>query len=234
MDTIHLYTLQMQSRLLEALDMTNERKQQTNNQQNGSLDFSDLLNACLATDSGIASAAGLAYSKAESAVPAVTDTSGTSSASIAGSMQISDTGIRFIANHEGYSATAYRGADSQNQTIGYGHVLTQGETYSSLTQPQAYALLKSDLSPYETSVNKEFSGTYLTQNQFNALVSFSYNLGTHIWSKVPQLTNDIKNGASADVLKADFERVSYCNGRQLKGLVNRRLDEFKMFEGNAN
>ncbi|MFT9077544.1 lysozyme [Ethanoligenens sp.] len=228
MSNVNLYTLQMQSRLFAALDVSMTTKKRDSNQgtvQAGALDFSSLLNACLAS-SGTSTVP--LVSASSSAVGAAASTS--AAPSNAGNMQISANGVQFIANHEGYAANAYRGADTQNQTIGYGHVLMPGESYANLTQPQALSLLKSDLSTYENAVNHTFAGTKLTQNQFDALVSFSYNLGANIWSKAPQLTSDIKNGASPDVLRADFERISYCNGRQLQGLVTRRLDEFHLFE----
>lgn len=188
--------------------------------EDGTVSFSDLLRACLAS-SGVSGV----FTSAPQAVSADT--------SAAGGMQVSDAGVRFIAEHEGYASTAYRGADVQNQTIGYGHVIEPGESFTSLTQPQALSLLKNDLKSCEESVNREFAGTPLTQNQFDALVSYSYNLGTNIWSKTPTLTNDIKSGASPEVLKADFARASNCNGQRLQGLVNRRLDEYELFSGGS-
>lgn len=137
--------------------------------------------------------------------------------------------LRFIEAHEGYSATAYRGADIQNQTIGYGHVIMPGESFTKLTQPQAEQLLKNDLSSSIASVKKEFAGVNLSQNQFDALVSFAYNLGDNIWSHAPTLVNDIKSGASPDVLKNDFTAFDHCNGQELKGLYNRRVDEWRLF-----
>lgn len=164
-----------------------------------------------------------------------TETDGTVSGSVETASDSSETGgasenaVAFIAEHEGFSAAAYRGADYQNQTIGYGHVIEPGESFQSLTQPQAMDLLKSDLTPYVESVNKEFSDTNLTQNQKDALVSFSYNLGANIWSETPQLVSDIKSGATADTLKEDFLRCDNCNGAELTGLRNRRLDEYNLF-----
>jgi lysozyme len=149
----------------------------------------------------------------------------------AGAMQTSGSAVAFIAQHEGFMPTAYRGIDYQNQTIGYGHVIQPGESFDTLTPQQGQQLLKKDLTQFENSVNKEFSGTNLSQNQFDALVSFSYNTGANVWSKVPKLTGDIKSGASADVLKADFSACSNCNGQYVQGLNNRRMDEWQMFTG---
>ena len=155
------------------------------------------------------------------------------SGSDASGMQPSDTLLRFLMNAEGFSATAYRGADAQNLTIGYGHVLQAGENYTALTQTQAVSLLQSDLSKYVSSVKREFAGTDLTQGQFDALVSFSYNLGANIWSKTPKLVADVKAGAGAETIREDFTRCSNCNGRFLRGLYNRRVAEWQMYEGSA-
>lgn len=148
---------------------------------------------------------------------------------VAGDRQASAQLVNFVAAHEGYSATAYRGADVQNQTIGYGHVVQAGESTAPLSRAQALTLLKSDLKSSVASVNREFAGVDLTQSQFDALVSFSYNLGDHIWSRATQLTSDIKSGASADTLRSDFIRFNHCNGQELTGLTTRRVDEWDMF-----
>lgn len=147
----------------------------------------------------------------------------------AGEMKVSDEMVKFIEEHEGFSATAYNGVDSWNSTIGYGHVITGGENIDMLTRSSAEELLREDLKSCEASVRREFKGTKLTQNQFDALVSFAYNLGANIWSRTPKLVSDIKSGASADVIKADFENCAKCNGRVVQGLVNRRLDEWNVF-----
>lgn len=154
-----------------------------------------------------------------------------SSAKTAGGMQVSDSMVKFIENQEGFSSTPYRGVDSWNETTGYGHVISAGETYGStaLTQTQAEQLLKSDLQTSVDSVNKEFKDTKLTQNQFDSLVSFAYNLGPNIWSKTPNLVNDVKLGASADVLKEDFLNCAHSGGKIVQGLVNRRLDEWQVY-----
>lgn len=148
---------------------------------------------------------------------------------VASGSQVSDELVNFIAEHEGFSATPYRGVDSQNRTIGYGHVIEPGENYTSLTQKQALDLLKKDLSGCVDSVNKEFGGYGLSQNQLDSLISFAYNLGENIWRKTPQLTSDIKAGASDEVLKADFLRINHVGNVEVKGLTNRRMDEWKLF-----
>ena len=144
--------------------------------------------------------------------------------------------IGFIERHEGFAPTGMRGIDSQNVTIGYGHVDYTGEyTGKTITAQQADALLKSDLPAYEASVNKEFADTKLTQYQHDALVDFAFGLGQYIWPKVPRLVNDIKSGASKTVLYDDFIACDFCNGAESKGLYNRRYDDWRLFVyGNYN
>lgn len=146
-----------------------------------------------------------------------------------GGQGASDALVNFIAEHEGYSSTPYRGTDYWNETVGYGHVVKPGENIGYLSRQDALKLLESDIQPCVESVKKEFSGVNLTQPQFDALVSFSYQLGTNIWAQVPHLVNDIRSGASADTLKQDFASCDHCGGEEVQGLLNRRMDEWKMF-----
>lgn len=142
--------------------------------------------------------------------------------------QASDNLITFLENYEGYSEKPYRGVDSQNLTIGFGHVIQPGENYTDLSREQATQLFINDLSRYIDSVDKEFAGVPLTQNQHDALVSLCYNLGANIWSKI-SLDDDIKNGAPLSVIEADFEKLDHVNGKEVAGLLKRRKAEFQMF-----
>lgn len=143
-------------------------------------------------------------------------------------MGVSDSLIQFLEKHEGYAPTPERGLDSQNLTVGYGHVVQPGEVFTYLTPQQAEDLLKSDLPEYINSVQREFAGMTLKQNQFDALVSLCYNLGPNIWSRI-NLTNAIKSNATPDVLQQDFESLDYVNGSEAQGLLNRRIAEYQMF-----
>lgn len=142
---------------------------------------------------------------------------------------VSDSLIQFIKNHEGFSPTPYRGVDSWNLTIGYGHVIEPGENYTFLTEAQATDLLKQDLAVFIASVDKEFQGVNLKQNQIDALVSLCYNLGPNIWGSI-NLTDDVKAGAPADVIKRDFEALDHVKGTVVLGLLHRRDDEYEMYE----
>lgn len=141
---------------------------------------------------------------------------------------ISENGVNFIADYEDFYPTPYRGLDSQNQTIGYGHVITLGESFESLTETEAKALLKKDLQNFVSSVNTMISGLNLTQYQFDALVSFAYNCGSNAL-KYSTLLKDIKAGAPMEKIKEDFLMWCNCNGKRELGLYRRRYDEFEMY-----
>lgn len=146
--------------------------------------------------------------------------------------------IGFIENHEGFSPTAYRGVDSWNLTIGYGHVIVDGDGLSSssvLTQPQAEDLLKKDLTIYEQSVDREFAGYSLTQSRHDALVDLAYGLGAWCWSEVPDLVTDVKSNAPSNQIKTDFLATDHVGDEEVQGLKARRYDEWVLYEtGNYN
>ena len=144
-------------------------------------------------------------------------------------LTVSSNLVAFLEKEEGFSAVPYQGVDSQNSTIGYGHVIQTGEKFTTLTPEQAETLLISDLSSDVASVQNEFQGINLSQNQIDALDSLCYNLGPDIWSSI-NLTDDIKANLPADVIKNDFESLDYVNGAAVPGLLQRRDDEFQLYE----
>ena len=143
---------------------------------------------------------------------------------------ITDGLVKFVASYEGYSATAYRGADYQNRTIGYGHVIMPGETYSHLTEPEARNLLKSDLNVTATQVKSVLTkkDIKLNTHQFDSLVSFAYNCGVQGLAN-SRLLKDIENKADLAEIKDAFLAWRHCNGIELEGLRRRRVEEFEMY-----
>ena len=113
-------------------------------------------------------------------------------------------------------------------TIGYGHTgKVDGEAVCSgmeITAAKATSLLKSDLATFEKAVE---NCKYLTftpnQNQFDALVSFAYNLGAG------NLNTLVKN-RSAKVVSEKILLYTKANGVELAGLVNRRKAEKALFD----
>lgn len=136
-------------------------------------------------------------------------------------MNISARGIELIKSFEGCRLKAYK-CPAGVWTIGYGH--TGHDVYMGLTidQGTADALLKADLKRFENHVNSFNSRYFWTQNEFDSMVSFAFNIGS-----INQLT---KNGTRSK--KEIAEKIQlYCNanGKRLEGLVRRRNEEARMF-----
>jgi len=133
-------------------------------------------------------------------------------------------GLELIKKFEGCRLTAYK-CPANVWTIGFGHTkgVTEGQT---ITKAQAEEFLKSDLKVYEGYVNK-YVEVKLNQNQFDALVSFTYNCGPGNLKKSLLLTKlndgDYKGAAN------EFPRWNKAGGKVLNGLVKRRKAEQELF-----
>ena len=141
-------------------------------------------------------------------------------------MKISDKGISLIKDYEGFSPVIYI-CPAGKPTIGYGHVVRANETiHAPINEEEAERLLLEDLNDYEASVLRLVSAE-LTQSQFDALVSFTYNLGAGNISRstlLKKLNADDYQGAADE-----FERWDKCNGKPLAGLSRRRRAEKALF-----
>ena len=139
-------------------------------------------------------------------------------------MNISQKGIDLIASFEGCKLTAYQDVVGV-WTIGYGHTadVKRGQT---ITQTQAKELLKQDVSYFvngvNSAINKKIISFDVNQNQFDALVSFAYNLG------VARITNLCKGRNASQVADA-FMLYNKASGRVIAGLTNRRKKEQELF-----
>lgn len=138
-------------------------------------------------------------------------------------MKISQVGIDLIKSFEGCVLTAYL-CPSNVWTIGYGHTtgVYQGQT---ITKEQAEQYLKEDIVKYENYVNN--TGLSLNQNQFDALVSFTYNCGNGNLKKL------IANRSLSEIAEAIL-LYNKSRGTVLKGLVRRREAERKLFLTQVN
>ena len=140
-------------------------------------------------------------------------------------MNISQTGLALIKHFEGYFPKPYL-CPAGVKTIGYGHVIWPGETYTHLTESQATQLLLKDLYQAERAV-KRLIKTALTQGQFDALVSFTFNLGSGSLQR-STLRRKINRGDHKDA-PAEFLKWSKCHGRVLRGLLRRRQAEARLY-----
>jgi GH24 family phage-related lysozyme (muramidase) len=136
-------------------------------------------------------------------------------------MKTSKAGIDLIKKFEGCRLTAYKPVSTEKYyTIGYGHYGADVAPDMRITQEQADAFLVSDLKRFEESVNA--SKMILNQNQFDALVSFTYNCGAANLRKL------VANRTLAQIADA---LLSYNKGggKVLTGLVRRRQAERALF-----
>ena len=151
-------------------------------------------------------------------------------------MRTSQDCIDYIKSVEGFSKYPYY--DYGQYTVGYG-TKCPSDKYNDykkvgITDEEAEELLKEHLIYTEDQIKKYVVGQYgveLTQNQFDALVSFSFNVGTS-WM-YPNSVNKIKNALRNNATDEEFlyALTLYCNagGQILPGLVTRRQNEANMF-----
>lgn len=139
-------------------------------------------------------------------------------------MKISQKGIEVIKKFEGCKLEAYK-CPAGVWTIGYG--TTKGVSAGmKITKEKAEELLKVDVEKFEKSVLKLVK-VDLNQSQFDALVSFAYNLGEGNLSSstlLKMLNNKDYYGASQE-----FIRWNKAGGKVLNGLIRRRETERNLF-----
>lgn len=139
-------------------------------------------------------------------------------------MQYSKTGLHLTEQFEGCKLTAY--PDSVGvPTIGYGH--THGVHLGmTCTQEQAEQWLMQDVQEAAAAVNREVK-VPLTQHEFDALVDFVFNLGSHSLdiSTLLKLLNSGNYTAAAE----EFHKWDKAGGKELAGLLKRRLAERQEF-----
>lgn len=141
-------------------------------------------------------------------------------------MFTSQKGIDIIKKYEGCKLTAYK-CPAGVPTIGYGR--TQGVKMGmTITQAQAEAFLKADIKPLESVLNK--MGINYTQNQFDALVSWLFNLGVGNFNS-STLKKKILAKASDVEITDQITKWVNAGGKPLLGLKKRRVEEANLFLG---
>lgn len=141
-------------------------------------------------------------------------------------MKTSEAGVRFIAGWEGWRPSGYRDVGGK-LTIGYGHLVLPGEMFGTLTEAEGLALLRKDLAIAEGAVIGSVPPCK-TQGQFDALVSFVFNLGGGILGKGHTLGDYLRAGDLAGAAAA-FVLYDHVGGVENQGLKNRRLAERDLF-----
>jgi GH24 family phage-related lysozyme (muramidase) len=144
-------------------------------------------------------------------------------------MKTSDAGLSFIAQQESFVGHVYLDI-AHIPTIGYGHVLKHGDP-TSVTEAEAFAMLRNDVATAEAYVATAVR-VPLSQAQFDALVSFAFNLGggALISSRLIRLINNVDfAGAAAEFVRWDHARI-HGQMVEVAGLKSRRLAEAAMFQ----
>lgn len=143
----------------------------------------------------------------------------------------SDKGIELIKRFEGLSLKPYL-CPANVPTLGYGNTFYKNGKKVTLndkpiTEQKAVEMLRQSLEKFEQYVDS-YTTDSITQNQFDALVSFCYNLGpanlksSTLLKKVNANTND-------ETIKDEFLKWTKAGGRKLAGLVKRREAEAALY-----
>ncbi len=146
---------------------------------------------------------------------------------------LGEKGLALIKYYEGFKAYAY--PDYTHWSIGYGTPCGQYDYPNGITEAEASALLAQKMSGYEAKLDA-FLDEYnikVNQNQYDALVSLTYNLGNP-WKKYDEfdLKTILINGAEkycAEDIKNAFGVFCKAGGKVLSGLVKRRAAEAELF-----
>ncbi len=141
-------------------------------------------------------------------------------------MKISEYGLNLIKHFEGLELEAYQCAAGV-WTIGYGHTkdVQPGDQWS---ESHADHMLEVEMEEYENYVNTAVT-VPLSQNQFDALVSWVYNLGNGNLTSSTMLK--VLNSGDYAGVPAQIKRWNKAGGKVLEGLTRRRQAEADMFEG---
>lgn len=152
--------------------------------------------------------------------------------------EASDKLLRFMATYEGLCSTVQY--DVVNYpTIGNGIVLNTGDTfYNNQTAEEAYGYMSAyvhRLFSVQLNAFVKKNSLILTQNQYDAMISFAYNMGAYCWSAVHftlrELLEKTPDASAIDAmqLKYAFGQLSTTGGYFYTGLWRRRIDEWEMF-----
>jgi len=146
-------------------------------------------------------------------------------------MNLDSKGIAFLHNEEGLRLNAYRDQIGK-WTIAFGNTyMLDGSPVKEgdkLTLTDANKLFAVKIKDYEAAVNKGVK-VPLSQNQFNALVSLCYNIGTGAFLN-STLLKKINSNASAEEIQAQFNLWKKGGGKVLPVLVKRRKREFALYQ----
>jgi lysozyme len=153
-------------------------------------------------------------------------------------LDLSDAGLKRIAAYEGWRAQLYEDV-AHHATIGYGHLVhlgpitaadRAGQFGKGISTEQGLALLRSDVKRMVDAVRQKVT-VPLNQNQFDALVSFTFNVGAGAFGG-STLLKRLNAGDYAGAAN-EFGKWTKSGGKVFAGLVRRRTEEAALFRGGA-
>ncbi|MBU2039167.1 MAG: lysozyme [Gammaproteobacteria bacterium] len=139
---------------------------------------------------------------------------------------VTQDGIDLIKRFEGFSPTVYI-CPAGYPTIGYGHLVRSSESFNKIGETEAEELLRKDVESAERVVLR-LVNVPLTDGQFDALVSFTFNLGAGALQR-STLRRKVNRQAHNEVPE-QFMLWVWAGGRRLSGLVNRRTAEASFYQ----
>jgi lysozyme len=140
-------------------------------------------------------------------------------------MKTSQKGIDLLKAHEGLRLTAYK-CSAGVWTVGYGHTGTDIKEGKTITLAEAERLLRLDVEWAERAVNAELPA--INQCQFDALVSFVFNVGVGAFAG-STLLKKAKVNVNDPAIRAEFAKWRNGGGKVLPGLVKRRAAEADLY-----
>ena len=142
-------------------------------------------------------------------------------------MRVSPAGAALIRHFEGFSPVAYR-CPAGLLTIGYGHVLAADESLRVIDKAAAEILLRNDLVAVEASIRRLIRRS-LSSTQFDALASFTFNLGAGALQR--SRLRRLVNRRTDEAVPRELMRWVHGGGRILPGLIARRQAEARLYQG---
>ncbi len=150
-------------------------------------------------------------------------------------MKVSKKCLEMIRHHEGVRPKPYK-CPAGLWTVGVGHVIGDGKTLPpewnrKLSTEEIDSILAADLRRFERGVLR-LCPNHLTQSRFDALVSFAFNVGL---GSLQRSTLRMKhNRGEFYACSKEFLKWSKVGGKVLRGLLNRRKDEAKLYASESN
>ena len=149
--------------------------------------------------------------------------------SAANDLKTSEKCIALIKKMEGFEPKAKY--DYGQYSIGYGTACEYGQYPNGITEAEADKLLREDLTDWEDDLHKfaKKNNLTLSQQQFDALISFTYNLGSNWMYNTSTFRTAVINGAKGNDFIFAITRWCNAGNEILPGLVERRLAEANMY-----